>query len=91
MTATPGAGVVNDYLILQYARFIFGLCLRAASPRLGLSKNGKPCIGLIVVCVRLPVSSSYASPIEFVWTMWTIFHKSPQQQQKQARIFPANF
>jgi hypothetical protein len=25
MTATPGAGVVNDYLILQYAKFIFGL------------------------------------------------------------------
>jgi hypothetical protein len=25
------------------------------------------------------------------WTMWTTFHKSPQQQQKQARIFPANF
>ena len=23
--------------------------------------------------------------------MWTIFHKSPQRQQKQARIFPANF
>ena len=23
--------------------------------------------------------------------MWTIFHKSPQQQQKQARIFQANF
>jgi hypothetical protein len=25
MTATPGAGVVNDYLILQYGRLIFGL------------------------------------------------------------------
>src|SRR5215469_4856689 len=33
MTATPGAGVVNDYLILQYARFIFGLCLHATSRR----------------------------------------------------------
>ena len=36
---------------------------------------------------RLPISSNYALPIEFVWTMWTTFHKSPQQQQKQARIF----
>jgi hypothetical protein len=41
--------------------------------------------------VRFPISSNYASPIEFVWTMWTTFHKSTQQQQKQARIFPANF
>jgi hypothetical protein len=30
-------------------------------------------------------------PIEFVWTMWTISHKSPQQQKKQARIFSASF
>jgi len=42
MTATPGAGVVNDYLILQYARFIFGLCPPAASRRPGLSKNWTP-------------------------------------------------
>ena len=30
MTATPDAGVVNDYLILQYANFIFGLRAPAA-------------------------------------------------------------
>jgi hypothetical protein len=35
MTATPGAGVVNDYLILQYAKLIFGLL----PDRLGLSSS----------------------------------------------------
>ncbi len=41
--------------------------------------------------LRLPISSSYASPMEFVWTMWTTFHKSLRQQQNQARIFSGNF
>ena len=37
MTATLGAGVVNGYLILQYAKLIFGLLPAAASRRRGLS------------------------------------------------------
>ena len=28
-----------------------------------------------------------SSPIEFVWTMWTTFHKSPQQQQNISSYF----
>jgi hypothetical protein len=43
MTATPGAGVVNDYLILQYAKLIFGLLPAAAYRRRGPSKNRKSC------------------------------------------------
>src|SRR6516165_1416002 len=37
MTATPDAGVVNDYLILQYANFIFGLRAPAALVRRGIT------------------------------------------------------
>ena len=42
MTATPRAGVVNDYLILQYPKLIFGLLPAAASRRPGLSRNWTP-------------------------------------------------
>jgi hypothetical protein len=32
MTATPSVGVVNSYLILQYANLIFGLFVRCCFP-----------------------------------------------------------
>jgi hypothetical protein len=35
---------VNNYLILQYAKLIFGLCQIAASRRPGLSRNWTPAL-----------------------------------------------